>query len=96
MVQAAGNPDLEPPRSAVHYFQRVPPGRASLTDEKLLVTQILEGPPLVDCLVRDIPLHHATGGWAIGDEGEPESDTQGEVASLYDKLERVIVPLFYG
>jgi starch phosphorylase len=40
---------------------------------------------------------HAEGttGWAIGDEGEPESDTAGEVASLYDKLERVIVPLFY-
>jgi starch phosphorylase len=41
---------------------------------------------------------HAEGatGWAIGDESEPESDTPGEVASLYDKLERVIVPLFYG
>jgi glycogen phosphorylase len=41
---------------------------------------------------------HAEGatGWAIGDESEPESDTAGEVASLYDKLERVIVPLFYG
>ena len=35
-------------------------------------------------------------GGAIGDEGEPESDTPGEVASLYDQLERVIVPLFYG
>src|SRR6202011_2324407 len=31
---------------------------------------------------------HAEGatGWAIGDESEPESDTPGEVASLYDKL----------
>ena len=40
---------------------------------------------------------HAEGttGWAIGEEGEPESDTTGEVASLYDKLERVIIPLFY-
>ena len=40
---------------------------------------------------------HAEGatGWAIGDESEPDSDTPGEVASLYGKLERVIVPLFY-
>jgi len=40
---------------------------------------------------------HAEGttGWAIGDESEPESDTAGEVASLYDKLEREIVPMFY-
>ena len=36
-----------------------------------------------------------TTGWAIGDEGEPESDTPGEVESMYDKLERVIVPSFY-
>jgi len=35
-------------------------------------------------------------GWSIGDEQEPAGDASSEVASLYDKLERVIVPLFYG
>jgi len=34
-------------------------------------------------------------GWAIGHANELE-DTSVEIASLYDKLERVIVPLFYG
>ena len=41
---------------------------------------------------------HAEGttGWAIGHETQPESDSAGEVASLNEKLERVITPLFYG
>lgn len=34
-------------------------------------------------------------GWCIGDEWEPESDPAKEVASLYDKLEYMIVPMFY-
>ncbi len=34
-------------------------------------------------------------GWAIGHANELE-DVSVELASLYDKLERVIVPLFYG
>lgn len=35
-------------------------------------------------------------GWSIGDGQEPPGDSSSEVASLYDKLERVIVPMFYG
>jgi starch phosphorylase len=35
-------------------------------------------------------------GWAIGDDWEPEVDAWREAASLYDKLEHVIAPLFYG
>jgi len=35
-------------------------------------------------------------GWAIGDGHEPLSDPSMEVTSLYDKLERIILPLFYG
>lgn len=34
-------------------------------------------------------------GWSIGDEWEPESDPSKEIASLYDKLEYLIVPTFY-
>ena len=34
-------------------------------------------------------------GWAIGDGQEPADDPSEEVASLYDKLEHVILPLFY-
>lgn len=34
-------------------------------------------------------------GWAIGDSWEAESNRSREVASLYDKLEHVILPLFY-
>ncbi len=33
-------------------------------------------------------------GWSIGDS-HPEEEAAAEVASLYDKLERVIVPMFY-
>lgn len=41
---------------------------------------------------------HAEGvtGWAIGNGREPSGDSSSEIASLYDKLERVILPLFYG
>jgi starch phosphorylase len=34
-------------------------------------------------------------GWSIGDSSEPESDPSKEIASLYNKLENVIVPMFY-
>jgi starch phosphorylase len=34
-------------------------------------------------------------GWSIGDSWEPESDPSREVASLYAKLEQVILPMFY-
>jgi starch phosphorylase len=34
-------------------------------------------------------------GWAIGEDGSRPSDPAREAASLYDKLEYVIVPLFY-
>lgn len=35
-------------------------------------------------------------GWSIGDSAEPRGDPAAEVASLYDKLEEVIMPLFYN
>jgi glycogen phosphorylase len=35
-------------------------------------------------------------GWAIGDDTEPLGGEAGEVISLYDKLERLILPMFYG
>ncbi len=35
-------------------------------------------------------------GWSIGDSWDPESDPAKDVASLYDKLEYVILPMFYG
>jgi starch phosphorylase len=35
-------------------------------------------------------------GWAIGEDGTRPSDPQTEAKSLYDKLEFVILPLFYG
>jgi starch phosphorylase len=34
-------------------------------------------------------------GWAIGDSWEAESSPSAEIASLYDKLTYVIIPLFY-
>jgi starch phosphorylase len=34
-------------------------------------------------------------GWSIGDGSEAESDSWAEAASLYDKLERLIVPCYY-
>ena len=35
-------------------------------------------------------------GWSIGEGQEPAGDASSEIASLYDKLERVILPMFYG
>lgn len=35
-------------------------------------------------------------GWAIGREKDQAEDHQTEIASLYDKLELTIVPMFYG
>jgi starch phosphorylase len=35
-------------------------------------------------------------GWAIGKEEDLPEDHGADAASLYDKLERVVVPLFYG
>jgi len=35
-------------------------------------------------------------GWAIGHDGECIDDLTTEIASLYEKLEHVILPLFYG
>ena len=35
-------------------------------------------------------------GWSIGDDWEPESNPSKEIVSLYDKLEYVILPMFYG
>ncbi len=35
-------------------------------------------------------------GWAIGSEALPDDDSGDEIASLYDKLERAVVPLYYG
>ena len=37
-----------------------------------------------------------TTGWAIGHGDELAEDATAEVASLYDKLELVILPMFYG
>jgi starch phosphorylase len=34
-------------------------------------------------------------GWSIGDTWEPESNPAKESASLYDKLELIILPTFY-
>jgi starch phosphorylase len=35
-------------------------------------------------------------GWAIGSEELPLEDSSDEIASLYNKLERTIVPMYYG
>jgi len=34
-------------------------------------------------------------GWSIGEDGERESDPAKEITSLYDKLEHVVIPMFY-
>jgi len=34
-------------------------------------------------------------GWAIGGRGESPGDPEKDATSLYDKLERVIIPMFY-
>ncbi|MEW6386332.1 MAG: alpha-glucan family phosphorylase [Thermodesulfobacteriota bacterium] len=35
-------------------------------------------------------------GWSIGDDAKTPEDQSQDAASLYDKLERVILPLYYG
>jgi starch phosphorylase len=35
-------------------------------------------------------------GWSIGEGWELESNPAHEIASLYNKLEYVILPMFYG
>jgi starch phosphorylase len=35
-------------------------------------------------------------GWAIGDGADSPESEEAEAASLYDKLERIILPLYYG
>jgi starch phosphorylase len=35
-------------------------------------------------------------GWAIGEGTEAPENERAEIASMYDKLERTIVPLYYG
>jgi starch phosphorylase len=35
-------------------------------------------------------------GWSIGERWEEEADSQKEIAAMYEKLERVIVPMYYG
>ena len=35
-------------------------------------------------------------GWSIGSPHDKESDDRKDAASLYDKLEKTIIPLFYG
>jgi glycogen phosphorylase len=37
-----------------------------------------------------------TTGWSIGEDGDSPSDPAREATSLYDKLEYVILPLFYS
>jgi len=34
-------------------------------------------------------------GWSIGESGETENDSNAEATSLYEKLERTILPLYY-
>jgi starch phosphorylase len=34
-------------------------------------------------------------GWSIGDADDAQNDSVAEAAALYDKLETVILPLFY-
>jgi starch phosphorylase len=35
-------------------------------------------------------------GWAVGGEGQNYNDSSEEIQSLYDKLEHIILPLFYN
>ena len=35
-------------------------------------------------------------GWSIGEESQVLEDSASDAVSLYDKLERVIMPLYYG
>jgi starch phosphorylase len=40
--------------------------------------------------------HEGTTGWGIGGDRERPRDPSGDADDLYDKLERVILPMFYG
>jgi starch phosphorylase len=35
-------------------------------------------------------------GWAVGESWEPESNSEKESASLYDKLENAVLPMYYA
>lgn len=35
-------------------------------------------------------------GWSIGEDANLESDDSADATALYDKLERVVLPMFYG
>ena len=39
---------------------------------------------------------HCPTGWAIGDNTEPEQEASRDARDMYEKLERIILPLFYG
>ena len=40
--------------------------------------------------------HEGTTGWGIGGSRERPRDPSGDATDLYDKLERLILPMFYG
>ena len=40
--------------------------------------------------------HEGTTGWGIGGDRERPRDPSGDATDLYDKLERIILPMFYG
>jgi glycogen phosphorylase len=58
----------------------------------------LNGVPSLSILDGWWPEGHREGttGWEIGEDEDSPSDPPREAASLYDKLEYVILPLFYG
>jgi starch phosphorylase len=58
----------------------------------------LNGVPSFSVLDGWWPEGHIEGvtGWAIGDERATEADPAAEIASLYEKLERDVLPTFYG
>jgi starch phosphorylase len=40
--------------------------------------------------------HEGTTGWGIGGDRDNPRDPSGDATDLYDKLERIILPMFYG
>jgi starch phosphorylase len=40
--------------------------------------------------------HEGTTGWGIGGDRDRPRDPSGDADDLYDKLERIILPMFYG
>jgi starch phosphorylase len=40
--------------------------------------------------------HESTTGWGIGGDRERPRDPSGDATDLYEKLERIILPMFYG